>query len=151
MVRFLSDDTAEAQALLAAHGVQLVSIHELDEQVAVLGVLPATTADVRADVVLAAPDEASADSGMGAWHINNEHEAHTVLEGVGVIEFWCGDRAVAALLEPGDIMLVQGAEHRYRPLTAQRWQIRYSGGPDAELTATDTGRPSVPWPSVSVD
>lgn len=124
----------------------MVSIHEVDESTAVSSVLTGSDADVRADVVLAAPDAAAADSGVGAWHINNQHEAHTVVEGTGIIEFWCGDRAVAAVLEPGDIMLVKGAEHRYRPLTDQRWLIRFSGGAEAELLPTETGRLSQGWP-----
>ena len=151
MVRFLYDDVAQAQALLAANGVELVAVSEVNEQLAVHRVLAVSEADVRADVVLTAPHHADADSGNGAWHINAQHEAHTVLEGIGVIEFWCGDTAVSAVLEPGDIMLVRGAEHRYRPLTDQRWLIRYSGGPEEELTATQTGRPSSPWPEVAID
>ncbi len=151
MVRFLSHDDAEAQSLLAANGVELVAVSQIHEQLAVHRVLAASEADVRADVVLTAPNDADADSGNGAWHVNAQHEAHTVLEGVGVIEFWCGDGPVGAVLEPGDIMLVKGAEHRYRPLTDQRWLIRYSGGPQEQLTATQTGRPSAPWPAVAID
>ena len=151
MVRFLYDDDAEAQALLAANGVELVAVSQIHEQLAVHRVLAASEADVRADVVLIAPDDADADTGNGVWHVNAQHEAHTVLEGVGLIEFWCADRPVAAVLEPGDIMLVKGAEHRYRPLTDQRWLIRYSGGPEASLTATETGRVSEPWPVVTFD
>jgi len=151
MVRFLHDEPAVAQALLAAHGVELVAVSQVDEHLAVLRVLAASEADVRVDVVITAPDDVDADSGNGAWHVNAQHEAHTVLEGVGVIEFWCDDKAVGAVLEPGDIMLVKGAEHRYRPLTDQRWLIRYSGGPHEELTATQTGRASEPWPVVSFD
>ena len=52
-------------------------------------------------------------------------------------------------LEPGDIMLVKGAEHRYRPLTDQRWLIRFSGGAEAELLPTETGRLSQGWPPAS--
>ena len=151
MVRFLHSDLARAQALLSAHGVELLSTVEIDEGEAVAKVLTGSDADVRVDVVLSAPDEITADVGNGAWHINEQHEAHTVLEGIGVIEFWCGDGPVRAVLEPGDIMLVKGAEHRYRPLTDQRWLIRYSGGPEASLTATETGRVSEPWPVVAFD
>jgi mannose-6-phosphate isomerase-like protein (cupin superfamily) len=148
VVHYLHDDAEAAVALLAHHGVALVSTNDVVEDQAVAGVLSGSDAEVRADVVLAAPDDQDADSGVGAWHINNEHEAHTVVEGRGVIEFWCGDRSVAAVLEAGDIMLVRGAEHRYRPLTDQRWLIRYSGGPESELTPTETGRPSAAWPVV---
>jgi hypothetical protein len=65
-----------------------------------------------------------------------------------VIEFWCGDQTVAAVLEAGDIMLVRGTEHRYRPLTDQRWLLRFSGGPQAALIPTETNRVSEPWPAV---
>ena len=148
VVRYLHDDVEVVEALLAAHGVALVSTNSVDESTAVATVLTGSDTEVRADVVLAAQDDAQADLGVGAWHINNEHEAHTVVDGIGVIEFWCGDRAVAAVLEAGDVMLVRGAEHRYRPVTDQRWLIRFSGGPQADLIPTETGRPSEPWPSV---
>jgi hypothetical protein len=46
------------------------------------------------------------------------------------------------------MMLVRGAEHRYRPLTDQRWLIRFSGGPQADLIPTETDRACVPWPRV---
>ena len=148
MVRFLHSDVPAAKALLAEHGVVLVSTSDLDEATAVATVLSGSDTQVRADVVLAAPDESQADAGVGAWHINNEHEAHTVVDGVGVIEFWCGDQAIGAVLEAGDMMLVRGAEHRYRPLTDQRWLIRFSGGPQADLIPTETDRACVPWPRV---
>ena len=45
---------------------------------------------------------------------------------------------VSTIVGPGDVIEVRGAEHRYRPLTAQRWALRYGGGPDAELVATET-------------
>lgn len=55
---------------------------------------------------------------------------------------------VPVIVEGGDIMVVRGAEHRYLPLTDQRWILRWSGGPEATLEGTDTGRESTPWTQV---
>ena len=53
------------------------------------------------------------------------------------------------LLEPGDIMANKaGVEHRYRPISEQRWIVRIDGGPDAEMVTTETGRPAGPWAAV---
>ena len=145
MVRFLDLDDSEAARRLAAIGTEIVpTTDEGAEHVVVARVLPIGERGVRVEVDIEPPDDPFA--GMGAWHRNAQTEAHTVRSGSGVVEFWTPDGAVSARLEAGDVMVVRGGEHRYRPLTAQRWAIRHSGPEDTELVTTDTGRPSDAWP-----
>ena len=92
-------------------------------------------------------DEAAASVGMGAWHVNNVNEFETVLSGDGIVEFWTADGAVSVRMGAGDIMAVERAEHRYRPLTPQEWALRFGGGLEAEFVGTDTGRAFEPWPT----
>jgi mannose-6-phosphate isomerase-like protein (cupin superfamily) len=87
---------------------------------------------------------------MGAWHVNAQDEAHTVLSGTGLMQFVTPQGVVTVVVEAGDVVVVRGAEHRYRPLTAQGWAIRHSGGPGDDLGARETGRPSGPWPELAV-
>ncbi len=141
MARYLGIEEGEGRRLLAAAGTEIGQ----DEE-AVAYALGDGERDARAIVELAPPAPGGEDAGMGAWHVNAQHEAHTVLDGSGVMEFWTGDRAVSVLLEGGDVVVNRGAEHRYRPLVAQRWVIRHSGPPDADLGASDTGREPGPWP-----
>ena len=101
---------------------------------------------VRVEVEIEPPDDLT--TGMAAWHVNAETEAHTVRSGTGLIEFWTPSGPVAAVLNPGVVMVVRGGEHRYRPLTTQRWAIRHSGDADADLGTRDTGREAGPWPEV---
>jgi hypothetical protein len=94
-------------------------------------------------------DEPAASVGMGAWHVNNVSEFETVLSGEGIVEFWTPEGAVSVLLRAGDIMAVEQAEHRYRPVTPQEWALRFGGGPEAEFVGPDTGRAADPWPDLS--
>jgi mannose-6-phosphate isomerase-like protein (cupin superfamily) len=153
MARYLGPDdqlldAVEARAMLAAIGTE---IHPRStERAAVAEVLPEGERQVRVEADLEPSAEADADTGMGAWHVNAEREAHTVLSGTGVMQFMTPHGPVTAVVEAGDVVLVRGGEHRYRPLTPQRWAIRHSGGPDADLGARGTGRASAPWPQVDV-
>ncbi len=147
MARMIGRDDPEARALLDAVGVRL---HVVDASTAdapaevVEAVLPDGSREVRAVADIAVPDDV--DAGMGAWHVNAVDELHVVQSGEGIMEFVTLDGVVSTIVGPGDVIEVRGAEHRYRPLTAQRWALRYGGGPDAELVATETGRASGPWP-----
>ena len=84
---------------------------------------------------------------MGAWHVNAVDELHVVRSGEGIMQFVTPRRRRQLVVEAGDVIEIHGAEHRYRPLTRQRWVLRHSGGPDAELSATDTGRSAEEWPT----
>jgi len=99
---------------------------------------------VRAVADIDVPEDV--DAGMGAWHVNPVDELHVVQSGEGIMEFVTLDGIVSVLVGAGDVIEVRGAEHRYRPLTTQRWALRFSGGPAAELVATETGRGADPWP-----
>jgi mannose-6-phosphate isomerase-like protein (cupin superfamily) len=147
MAVVIGRDDVEARALLDGVGVRL---HRAD----------AVTADAPADVVRAVLPEDSrgiravadievsedVDAGMGAWHVNAVDELHLVQSGEGIMEFVTLGGVVSVVIGTGDVIEVRGAEHRYRPLTEQRWALRFSGGPEADLAATETGRGADPWP-----
>lgn len=139
-------DAAEARALLGAAGVQVAG--PADQEAVVAAVLAPDERHVRVEVVAEPSPDTS--TGMGAWHVNAADEAHTVLSGTGVMQFVTPQGVVSVVVEAGDVVVVRGAEHRYRPLTAQAWAIRHSGGPDADLGARETGRPSGGWPDLAV-
>lgn len=102
---------------------------------------------VRVSVVVPPADEAGADEGMGAWHVNARDEMHLVRAGVGILQVVTPEGIVTVWLDPGTVMVMRGAEHRYRPLTEQAWTMRFSGPADADLGATATGRAAEPWPT----
>jgi len=146
MARFLTLDEDEARALLAAAGVRLARVGpdgEADPAL-IAEVLPEGQRQVRAEADIDVPDEI--DTGMGAWHVNAVDEVHVVASGAGVMEFVTIEGPVGVLVEEGDVVAIRGAEHRYRPLTPQRWVLRFGGPADGDLGATDTGRGSGPWP-----
>lgn len=147
MALVIGRDDVAARALLDAAGVRL---HTADPATAdvpagvVSAVLPEDSRGVRAVADIEVPEDVNA--GMGAWHVNAVDELHLVQSGEGVMEFVTLDGIVSVVIGAGDVIEVRGAEHRYRPLTEQRWALRFSGGPEAELAATETGRGAGPWP-----
>ena len=148
MAEFLGRVESAARVLLADAGVRILTVDSPDHDDVRAEVLGEDSLDERFQMVAEPPaDEAVAGQGMGAWHINNVNEFETVLSGEGIVEFWTEEGAVAVLLGAGDIMAVERAEHRYRPLTSQGWALRFAGGPEGEFVGTDTGRESGPWPS----
>jgi hypothetical protein len=147
MAEFIGHVESAARVLLADAGVRILTVDSADHDEVRAELLGADAVHERAQITAEPPtDDAAAAAGMGAWHINNVNEFETVLEGDGIVEFWTEEGAVAVLLTAGDIMAVERAEHRYRPLTPQLWSLRFAGGSDGELVATDTGRPSLDWP-----
>jgi len=145
MVRFLGIHADEAVRRLALVGTEIVATtDDQSEHTVVARVLPIGERGVRVEVDIEPPDDVH--EGMCAWHVNAQTEAHTVLSGRGVVEFVTPEGVVPAELGAGDVMVVRGAEHRYRPLSTQRWAIRHSGPEDADLEPRDTGRPSEAWP-----
>ena len=147
MALVIGRDDVEARALLDAAGVRL---HAADPATAdvpadvVSAVLPEDSRGVRAVADIEVPEDV--DAGMGAWHVNAVDELHLVQSGEGIMEFVTLDGIVSVVIGAGDVIEVRGAEHRYRPLTEQRWALRFGGGPEAELAATETGRGAGPWP-----
>ena len=148
MAIFIGRVESAARVLLADAGVRILSVDSQDHDDVMAEVLGADSVDERFRMVAEPPaDEVAAATGMGAWHINNVNEFETVISGDGIVEFWTEEGAVAVQLGAGDIMAVERAEHRYRPLTSQDWSLRFAGGPDGEFVGTDTGRPSLDWPT----
>ena len=143
MARFIGRDEAQARELLNAAGVRILRVDD-PEHDAVLAEVLGTATQERGRIVAEPPaDEAAAGAGMGAWHVNAVNEFETVLGGEGILEFMTIDGPVSVVLGAGDVMAVQGAEHRYRPLTPQEWILRFAAD---DLGATDTGRASDAWP-----
>ena len=146
MAQFISHAESAARVLLADAGVRILRVDAPDHDDVKMEVLGPDSLDERFQMVAEPPaDEAAAAHGMGAWHVNNVNEFETVLSGQGIVEFWTDEGAVGVLLVAGDIMAVERAEHRYRPLTSQGWALRFAGGPGGEFVGTDTGRASGPW------
>jgi hypothetical protein len=147
MAEFIDRDEASARELLAAAGVRILGVDSPDHDTVLAQVLEESARSERGRITAEPPaDDAAADEGMGAWHINEVNEFETVLDGEGIVEFWTSDGAVSVLLTAGDIMAVERAEHRYRPLTPQSWALRFGGPADGDLVAVDTERDSDDWP-----
>lgn len=143
MVTFIGQEEGSARALLAAAGVRFVTVGSAEHDAVMAEVLGDLTQE-RARVVAVPPvDAAEAAAGMGAWHVNAVSEFETVLSGEGIVEFITDGGVVSAHIGPGDVMAVEGAEHRYRPLIEQEWILRFAGD---DLGARETGRPAGPWP-----
>lgn len=149
MASFLGPDgqplaPAPARSLLATIGTEVHDVAAEDDVVA--AVLASDERQVRDEVTADPPaDESEALEGMGAWHVNEQDEAHTVRSGLGLMQFVTPSGIVTVAVEGGDVVVVRGGEHRYRPLTPQAWAMRFSGGPDAALVARETGRQPWPW------
>ncbi len=145
MATFLTYDEDRSRMFLDVFGVRILRVNDADHDLVMADVLGDQTAE-RGRIVAEPPaDDAAASQGMGAWHINGVNEFETVLSGEGIVEFITDKGPIAVLLEAGDVMAVERAEHRYRPLTHQEWALRFAGD---DLGAVDTGRPSGPWPKV---
>jgi hypothetical protein len=144
VAEFIGRDEAAARALLREAGVRILRVDSPEHDAVLAEVLAEDARGERGRIVAEPPgDDAAAAQGMGAWHVNEVSEFETVVGGEGILEFWTSDGAVPVLLGPGDIMVVERAEHRYRPLSAQEWILRF--GAD-DLVAVETGRASGPWP-----
>ncbi len=144
MATFLTYDEERSRAFLSLVGVRILTTLDPDHDEVMAEVLGPDTAE-KARIVAEPPaDDAAAVEGMGAWHVNGADEFETVVDGRGIVEFHTPKGPVAVLLEAGDVMAVEGAEHRYRPLDEQTWILRFAG---ADLAARETGRLAGPWPN----
>lgn len=134
--------------MLAMVGTEFLSAvgDDIDEAT-ILRVLSPSEAQVRGQLVAEPPtSEAASLDGMGAWHVNAETECHYVESGTGVVQVVTPEGIVTAWIEGGDVMIMRGGEHRYRPLTVQTWRARHSGAPEADLGFQGTDRAGDPWP-----
>lgn len=148
MAQFLSLAEDVARASLAQAGVQLLAEDDPRRDEILADALGQDSLEDRLTVDIVPPEEGEESTGMGAWHIREQAEAHSVLTGRGLVEFITADGVVPVIVESGDIMVVRRTEHRYLPLTDQRWILRWSGGPAAVFDNTDTGRDSASWTQV---
>jgi hypothetical protein len=137
-----------ARASLAQVGVQILTEDDPRRDEILADALGQDSLEDRLTVDIVPPEEGQESAGMGAWHIREQAEAHSVRTGRGLVEFITPDGVVPVIVESGDIMVVRRAEHRYLPLTDQQWTLRWSGGPEAEFDSTDTGRESDTWTQV---
>lgn len=138
----------DLEAELAAVGVRFVHAPGEDAPESVIAeVLGPDERQVRAIVVAEPPAPGDEYSGMGAWHVNAVHEVHFVRSGRGLLQVVLPEGIASVELLPGDVMIVRGAEHRYRPLEPQEWVIRHSGSEQASLSPRETSRDSGPWPA----
>lgn len=100
----------------------------------------------RGVVTMHPPEPNDEFSGVGAWHVNESFEAHLLREGRGLVQFVTPNGTVTVVVEAGDVMIIRGAEHRFRPLTAVTWVLHYGGPEGADLVTRNTGRADDPWP-----
>jgi hypothetical protein len=148
MALFIGQVESAARSMLRDAGVRILRVDSPEHDEVLAEVLGEDSLAERFRMVAEPPSDSARESvGMGAWHVNNVNEFETVLGGEGIVEFVTPGGTVAVQLGAGDIMAVERAEHRYRPLTPQEWALRFAGGPDGDLIGTDTGRPSLDWPT----
>jgi hypothetical protein len=148
VAQFLSMAEDVVRASLAQAGVQILAEDDPRRDEILADALGQDSLEDRLTVDIVPPEAGQENAGMGAWHIREQAEAHSVLTGRGLVEFITPDGVVPVIVESGDIMVVRRTEHRYLPLTDQRWILRWSGGPDAIFESTDTGRESAAWSQV---
>jgi len=150
-VRYVGIDETVAREQLAAVGVQwhAVDSEGTEAELALIAAyLPEGERHVRGTFDAEPPAAGEDHLAHCAWHTNNVDEVHTFLTGLGMFEFVTPQGVVTVLSESGDVMVNQGAEHRFLPVTSQRLRLRHSGPVDADFgyiaTATDNG----PWPAI---
>ena len=108
-------------------------------------VLPAGEQQQRAVATMDPPDPGAEFEGVGAWHLNEQDEAHFLRSGSGEVQFIDDAGIISVRLTAGDVMIVRCAEHRFRALTPCTWVLHYSGSDGADLASTPTRRPDSPW------
>lgn len=139
----------DLEAELAAAGVRFVHAPGDDAPAGLVAeVLDPGEREIRAVVVADPPARGEEHAGMGAWHVNAVREVHFVRSGRGLLQFPLPGGTCSVEVMAGDVMIVEGAEHRYLPIEPQEWVIRHSGPADADLGAHETGRRADPWPAM---
>lgn len=131
---------------LAALGVEFHQTDNDDVPDELLqAVLPEGERQQRAVAAMEPPAPGDEFTGVGAWHVNAQDEAHLLRSGSGELQFVDEDGIISVRLEAGDIMIVRRAEHRFRAITPCIWVLHYSGPDAADLITTPTGRLHSPW------
>ena len=99
----------------------------------------------RGEVAVDPPAAGQEFEDFGAWHVNDGNEAHLLLSGTGQVQFVDDGGVITVDVEAGDVMIIRGAEHRFRALTPAVWVLHFAGPEGADLVATQTGRQDTPW------
>src|SRR5438876_5181850 len=100
----------DARALLSADGTEVHPLSAEDE--VVLAMFGDDPSAFRGETDLSPPaDEVAAAAGMAAWHVNEKDEGHTVRSGTGLMQFMTDSGPVSVILQPGDVLVIRGAEH----------------------------------------
>ena len=99
----------------------------------------------RGEVAVDPPAAGQEFEDFGAWHVNDGNEAHLLRSGTGQVQFVDADGVITVDVKAGDVMIIRGAEHRFRALTTAVWVLHFAGPEGADLIATQTGRQDTPW------
>ena len=99
----------------------------------------------RGEVAVDPPAAGKEFEDFGAWHVNDGNEAHLLRSGTGQVQFVDDGGVITVDVEAGDVMIIRGAEHRFRALTPAVWVLHFAGAEGADLVATQTGRLDTPW------
>ena len=99
----------------------------------------------RGEVAVDPPTAGHEFEDFGAWHVNDGNEAHLLRSGAGQVQFVDDGGVITVDVEAGDVMIIRGAEHRFRALTPAVWVLHFAGPEGADLVATQTGRQDTPW------
>ena len=99
----------------------------------------------RGEVAVDPPVAGQEFEDFGAWHVNDRNEAHLLRSGAGQVQFVDDGGVITVDVEAGDVMIIRGAEHRFRALTPAVWVLHFAGPEGADLVATQTGRQDTPW------
>ena len=99
----------------------------------------------RGEVAVDPPAAGKEFEDFGAWHVNDGNEAHLLRSGTGQVQFVDDGGVITVNVEAEDVMIIRGAEHRFRALTPAVWVLHFAGPEGADLVATQTGRQDSPW------
>ena len=99
----------------------------------------------RGEVAVDPPAAGQEFEDFGAWHVNDGNEAHFLRSGTGQVQFVDDNGVITVDVKAGDVMIIRGAEHRFRALTPAVWVLHFAGPEGADLVTTQTGRQDSPW------
>ena len=99
----------------------------------------------RGEVAVDPPAAGKEFEDFGAWHVNDGNEAHLLRSGTGQVQFVDDGGVITVNVEAEDVMIIRGAEHRFRALTPAVWVLHFAGAEGTDLVATQTGRQDTPW------
>ena len=149
-MEFIAIDERDGRRRLGTIGTE---VHRIDgdsarEAELVGAALPEGERHLRGVFDATSPAPGEEHSAHCAWHTNGVTEAHSIMSGRGLFQFWTDEGPVTLVLTAGDLLVNRGAEHRYQPLGDQQLRLRHSGETDGDFAYVDTGRSPMPWPRV---